>query len=282
MNTNMELNHSMLFVPAGEFSMGISTEQADQFAQKFLNLESGMNPYLFYNEIPVHPMKLKAFLISKNEVTNQEYLKFVQTGGYQNPDYWKELISVEEPNVPGSGADRIQVFVDKTGKPGPAVWQDGTFVKGKGDHPVEGVSWYEAAAYCRWKKVRLPSEAEWEYAARGTDQRIFPWGNTYEILQQLNSGESNEVSGAGARQDKSPFGLVDLAKNVSEWVNDSWALYIGCPIAVQSYDEPMGVVRGGNYYSSPYEMRTTFRKMRPRSDRSAGIGFRCAVDSVRQ
>jgi formylglycine-generating enzyme required for sulfatase activity len=159
---------------------------------------------------------------------------------------------------------------------------NGTFPEEKGDHPVEGVSWYEAAAYCRWKKVRLPSEAEWEYAARGTDHRIFPWGNVDQVLSQLKSGESSGISGTGAGLDKSPFGLFDLAKNVSEWVSDSWSLYPGCPLASQSYDEPMGVVRGGNYRSSPYEMRTTFRRIRPRADRSAGIGFRCAADSKAQ
>ena len=275
MNTNIELNQNMLFLPAGEFQMGVSVEQADEFANYFLNLQAGNNPYLFYNEIPAHPMKIKSFLISKKEVTNQEYFEFIEAGGYQRSEYWKELIAAKELNLTGAGFDRIQSFVDRSGNAGPSIWNNGKYSSGKAENPVEGISWYEAVAYCRWKKVRLPSEAEWEYAARGTDQRIFPWGNAYDVLKEIQTG-------AAAKQDKSPFGVCDLATNASEWINDSWTLYPGCPLATQNYDEPMGIVRGGNNYSSLYERLTTFRRMLSKVERPAGVGFRCAADSMKQ
>lgn len=275
MNTNIELHQNMLFLPAGEFNMGVSVEQADQFANYFLNLQGGNNPYLFYNEIPAHPMKIKAFLISKNEVSNQEYLEFIEAGGYRKSEYWKELIAAKDLNLPAAGFDRVQSFVDQTGNTGPSTWKNGKYADGKANHAVDGVSWFEAVAYCRWKKVRLPNEAEWEYAARGTDQRIFPWGNAYDVLHQIQNGTS-------AKQDRSPFGVCDLATNVSEWVNDSWSLYAGSPLASHTYEEPMGVVRGGNNYSSSYERLTTFRRMLSRVERPAGVGFRCAADSMKQ
>jgi formylglycine-generating enzyme required for sulfatase activity len=275
MNTNIELHQNMLFLPAGEFNMGVSVEQADQFANYFLNLPAGNNPYLFYNEIPAHPMKIKAFLISKTEISNQEYFEFIEAGGYQKSEYWKELIAAKDLNLPGAGFDRVQSFIDQTGNTGPSTWKNGKYADGKANHAVEGVSWFEAVAYCRWKKVRLPNESEWEYAARGTDQRIFPWGNGYDVLKEIQTG-------AAAKKDRSPFGVCDLATNVSEWVNDSWTLYPGCPLATQTYDEPMGIVRGGNVYSSSYERLTTFRRMLSKVDRLPGVGFRCAADSIKQ
>jgi formylglycine-generating enzyme required for sulfatase activity len=222
-------------------------------------------------------VKLNDFSISKCEVNNSDYKKFVDDGGYTRKEFWRELIEIQILNTDLAGWDRIQLFVDGTDKPGPSSWSGGTYPEGKGDHPVDGVSWFEAMAYCRWKKVRLPSEAEWEYAARGTDGRIFPWGNDPSVFQNWGVMQGGETTSCGRIPfDKSPFGVIDQARNVAEWVADTWHLYPGAPVDPQPVNEAYGILRGGDYTSQLLSMRTTYRARTEKLKRGGGIGFRSA------
>lgn len=271
----------MLLIPSGEFIMGVTKEQATRFVQDYYSPSAMISPYLFNNEVDEHKVKVAAFRIAKFEVTNREFKEFMEAGGYKKKDYWKDLLEIQDLNTDLVGWQRINLFRDRTDKPGPSTWSKGTYADGKADHPVDGVSWFEAAAYCRWKELRLPTEAEWEYAARGSDRRFYPWGNDRNVFQKWGTRQAEQSTPVGAiTEDVSPFGVMDMARNVSEWVADTWYLYPDSPLQpLEESDPGIGIRRGGNYYSLHLELRTTFRKRAEKLERGAGTGFRCALDA---
>src|SRR6185437_10729315 len=109
----------MIAIPAGEFVMGISAEQAEIVVSQFFQAETDVNPYLFYKEVPEHKVKVESFEIGEYETTNQEFKEFVDSGGYQNPQFWNELSRIHELNTDLEGWERIQLFKDRSGKAGP-------------------------------------------------------------------------------------------------------------------------------------------------------------------
>jgi formylglycine-generating enzyme required for sulfatase activity len=267
----------MILIPAGEFTMGVSADKAKQLWEELYPQEAMISPFIHYNEVPDHKVKVPAYRISRHEVSNAEFKEFVQAGGYAKKELWKELIGIEDLNTDLVGWERIGLLVDTTGKPGPALWKNGTFPEGKGNEPVEGVSWFEAYAYCRWKRLRLPTEAEWEYAARGTDERDYPWGNSRDVITNWGDRQAGKPSPVGSiPEDKSPFGILDMSRNVSEWVLDEWTRYPGNPYGPDEPQPRFGILRGGSYLNTRVEMRTTYRTKVPRLDREPGFGFRCA------
>ncbi len=184
-------------VPAGPFLMGSSS--ADTQARD--------------NEQPQHTLTLPDYWIGKTEVTNAQFRPFVEGDGYTNRAYW---------TMAGWQWRQAENITQ------PSYWND---AKWNGpDYPVVGVSWFEAVAYCRWLSkqtgiaFRLPSEAEWEKAARGTDGLIWPWGNTWDASLS-NSSESGlqKTTPVGSYPDgASPYGALDMAGNVHEWCATQW------------------------------------------------------------
>ena len=201
-------------------------------------------PRTYDDARPEHSVTLPAFYIDKTEVTNAAYLKFCQATHYLVPPDWK----------------------------------DDTFPAGEADFPVTRVSWFEAAAYAHWAGKRLPTEAEWEKAARGTDGRTYPWGNDWKEQNLIwNRSKPDKVGSkpAGA----SPYGALDMAGNVYEWTSDWYAPYPDAPIKYPEYDQKLKVVRGGGFYGYNFGAATYFRSVDYPRARSQWIGFRCVKDA---
>lgn len=166
-----------------------------------------------------------------------------------------------------------QEFADATGRPAP---------NGPADHPVTGLPWAEAAAYCAWLGVRLPTEDEWERAARGDDTREYPWGDVFEPrranLQEYGAGGTLPVGSfpAGA----SPFGVLDLAGNCDEWTSTLYAPYPKAPAQVPQQDQyahDPHVTRGGAWFHGR-DLARCSRRHGAYEPGYAGIGFRVAAD----
>jgi iron(II)-dependent oxidoreductase len=180
-------------------------------------------------------------------------------------------------------------FVLATEVKGPPYWRDDPFPDKMAAHPVIGVSWYEADAYCRWARKRLPTEAEWEKAARGTDGRLFPWGN--ELPGWLRTNIAHPGSKRGIRypplanvyrydRGVSPYGVYQMAGNVAEWVAD-W--FDPTYYRTATDRNPRGpaegdlkVFRGGSWNEDPEVARSAGRGAHPPDSRSYLLGFRCA------
>jgi formylglycine-generating enzyme required for sulfatase activity len=219
----------------------------------------------FKNERPRRKVFLDAFYIDRNEVTNAEYKKFVDATGRRVPEmkaFWAEPIN----------------------------WRNGTYPRGRGDHPVVLVNWHDADAYAKWAGKRLPTEAEWEKAARGTDGRKWPWGNDWD-RKKCNTAESFFRSSqpvSSFPEDKGPFGNLNMAGNVTEWTSD-W--YSEIYYSKGDNKNPRGpskaeakgnrkVARGGAWDSSISSYaRTGCRHDFPPNTKNASLGFRCAMDA---
>lgn len=208
------------------------------------------------DEFPVHRVNLNAFYIDKFEVTNGRFAEFVNA--IQSEPPW----GFADKNTPVIYADR----------------------------PVRWVSWMDAMGYCLWAGKRLPTEAEWEKAARGTDGRTYPWGNDpstpVHAVYGLKEGGEETISEIGARdKGRSPYGAHDLAGNLYEWVMDWYAEDYYTNFAANPAVNPRGptegtvkVQRGGSYINSPYRLRSSFRTKGEPAEQDPNVGFRCAQD----
>ena len=234
--------HAMIYVPAGEFLMGTSEQEAQRLAEQY-----GVHPTLFLTETPQRKVHVEAFLIDRFPVTNSQYKR----------------------------------FIDATGRRPPSGWQGRDYPEGKGDHPVTCIGWQGAEGYARWAGLRLPTEAEWEKAARGSDGRIYPWGDQWrDDATRLDDPRWPQTRAlttpvgafpAGA----SPYGVMDLAGNVAEWTatpsqppnaERNWAWY---------------VVKGaGGGLGERYNFRCAARTFSAHTSRwHRWLGFRCAMDA---
>jgi formylglycine-generating enzyme required for sulfatase activity len=196
---------------------------------------------------------------------------------------WLDVFSIDRFEVT---TGRYSRFLSATDRPAPPFW-DTVKLERHGDRPVIGVDWEDAAAYCRWAGKRLPTEAEWEKAARGTDERLYPWGNEKPTPELANFALGARFSydqvlmpvghypkGAG------PYGLHDMAGNVWEWVQD-W--YDGAYYEKSPERNPTGpetgqfkVLRGGSWSELPKYLLTYGRFKLPPGTRNSYTGFRCA------
>jgi formylglycine-generating enzyme required for sulfatase activity/predicted MPP superfamily phosphohydrolase len=244
-------------VPAGPFTMG-----------------SKDDPDAYDDESPQHEQPLPdAYRISKYPITNAQYAAFVQEGGYDNPGYWteagwqwRESNDVTEPQAYGGVFDLP-------------------------NHPVVGVSWYEAVAFCRWLmdklgvEVRLPNEAEWEKAARGTDGRRYPWGGEPDPnranYDETGIGTTSAVGIFPSGQ--TPYGCLDMSGNVWEWCLTKW-LDNYEDYGQRADHDPEGtsrrVLRGGAFDVIRWGVRCAFRDGFSPGSRFRLVGFRVVVSPV--
>jgi sulfatase modifying factor 1 len=239
----------MVLIPAGTFMMGSNSEGVQQAANWCGCSRSG-----FEDELYIHEVYVSDFYIDKYEVTNRQFQIFADATGYQT---------------------------DAEKKSEAKTWRT-AFMAGKEQHPVVWISWDDAYAYCKWAGKRLPTEADWEKAARGTDGRLWPWGSDWDNTR-LNMGQSSRKTTTPVGsfpQGASPYGVMDMAGNVWEWVNDWYD-----PTYYQrGHDrDPVGpdggqdrVLRGGGFNNAIQDVRTAHRHKGGMAGYAPDHGFRCA------
>ena len=193
--------------------------------------------------LPQHNVTVAAFYIDKTEVTNAQY----------------------------------KLYCDATKYPAPSHWKDGAYPAGEAEVAVTHVNWWEAAAYAEWAGKRLPTEAEWEKAARGTDGRKYPWGAEWENDRAVTGLDKAQPVGTKPKG-ASLYGALDMASNVLEWVTDWYDAYPGAKNTYPEFGTRYKVLRGGFFWGPGIEvMSTTFYRSVNRPDtRHSSIGFRCA------
>ena len=195
------------------------------------------------------------FFIDKYEVTNKQFKKFMDDGGYHNPEYWQEIIKGEDLSL----EQAVKQFVDATGRTGPSNWVAGDFPEGQDDYPVTGVSWYEASAYAAYAGKSLPSSDHWQSAA-GLDIYSYYWHFPPFLIPLSNIGRKNSAP-VGANPGLNCFGTYDMAGNVREWCMNKTG--IG------------RIIRGGSWNDLSY-MFSEISQL-PAMDRSVENGFRCVT-----
>ncbi len=213
----------MVYVPAGEFSMGRDKSAGgDEFAH------------------PAHPMAVKAFFIDTHEVTCEQFAEYLQNH-----------------SVTG---DEVNQCAARDGQT-----------------PVTGVTWDDANLYAKWAGKRLPTEAEWEYAARGQDGRLYPWGPDWVANRANADGADTKLAKVGAFTGQSPFGLFDMVGNAWEWTSSTLSVYPGG--RPQATVAGVMVIRGGSYLENQKQATTTYRgNARARGGNYDKTGFRCVQD----
>jgi len=177
--------------------------------------------------------------------------------------------------------DQYREFLRATGHRKPEFWGDGTF--GGGPQPVVGVSLEDALAYASWVGKQLPTETQWEFAARGKDNRKYPWGNREPDPMLCNYGDMLSMTAIlGMHEDgRTPEGVHDLAGNVFEWTTGYYMPYQPGATEPKTPTIPRYVVRGGGWNSPPDELRCTYRKGLFPEERLNTVGFRCVLPAVK-
>jgi cephalosporin-C deacetylase-like acetyl esterase len=204
--------------------------------------------------------QLNDFYIDRYEVTNEQYKKFIDSGGYREKKYWKHEFILDGKVLPWEKA--ISKFVDQTNRPGPSSWSEGDFPAGQQNHPVSGISWYEAAAFAEFVDKSLPTNSHWGLA-RGEATPLIRWpqlGGMAVFAPFSNFSGKGSVA-VGSLAGLSPYGAYDMAGNVREWCLN---------------ETPQGrMIRGGAWGDNIYMFNEVSQA--PSMDRSVKNGFRCAL-----
>jgi len=255
---------SMVRIPGAIISIGIDKDEVARYEKVF----SITVRELFEQSIPKHKVKLQRFFIDRYLVTNSQFREFVG----KHPEW--------QPGKVSNELDNGNYLKD---------WQNGSFPAGKANHPVVNVNWYAAMAYCQAQGKRLPSEAEWEYAARGgLESPLFPWGDkpVNPKLANYSAAGLHTTSPIGSYP-PNRYGIYDMAGNVWEFLADEWNKYpSGEPTVADDarVDLPNSffavrtrrVIRGGSFDGDPINLWVEYRDSHPPNGSQPFVGFRCA------
>lgn len=251
--TNPADGKVMVRVPAGDFKMGISDAQIQALVAK-----NGAAPNGFESEKPEHSVNLPEFWIDRDLVTNAEYKKFLDA----NPS--RAVPDIALAQLKGWSWDASAR----------------TFPPGRENFPAVLVTWADANDYCKWVGMRLPTEAEWEKAARGTDGRLYPWGNdwagdksAYGDKGATDAGPVGSFTGGA-----SPYGANDMVGNVWQWTGSLYSSYPYVPDDGRQDQMATGerVTRGGMFAFGPAVSRANVRNRLDPTNKAISVGFRCA------
>jgi formylglycine-generating enzyme required for sulfatase activity len=255
--------HEMVLISAGEFQMGAAAEIGYE-----LCLDYGRNCTLhgYEDEEPIHDVYLDEFLIDVYEVTNQQYIVFLQLAGNQSIQ-GKSWLDVSDNQVVLSLENDTDEWL---------------IPEGYERHPVVEVTWDGAKSYCEWFGGALPTEAQWEKAAGGGTDNLFPWGDTFAD-ENANIGNSGTTPVGSYPAGKSPYGLYDVSGNVAEWVYDRYSEHY---FKDSPYENPTGprdgsdrVLKGDSWGGTVDYLRPQARFGHPQSESQHDVGFRC-VDNL--
>ncbi|NBD35365.1 MAG: SUMF1/EgtB/PvdO family nonheme iron enzyme [Chloroflexi bacterium] len=247
----------MIHIPAGEFLMGSDPVQ---------------DPHAREEEQPQHPVYLPDYAMAKTAVTNAQYAVFLCATHHAPPQHWRWL-----------------------------RWSHRWAPPRRRHYPAVYVTWYDARAYCQWlreitgKLYRLPTEAEWEKAARGAEGQIYPWGNAWDANRCNIQGEAEAKDTRPVHahpQGASPYGLLDMVGNIWEWTSSLWGIELDPPTYTYPYDPLDGrenpianhyirrVLRGVSFYNRCPMARCAARYRYSPRNRFDSVGFRVALSLV--
>jgi formylglycine-generating enzyme required for sulfatase activity len=284
-------DNGTVLIPAGPFVMG-----SNKLPNKDESIGVGTIKPWYLDEHPAHQVNLKSYYMDRYEVTNAQYEKFVAATGHTPPIMWGEngyLLDLKKQALPRLDIDRIRRLAVRTFR---LDMDTRTMEKQAlldaidkrlrylGKEPIVDVSWHDADAYCTWAGKRLPSEAEWEKAARGKNGREFPWGAKW-AAGNSNTGEESWDDGVAPvgsyPKDKSPYGVFDMAGNVSEWVEDWYQPYPGTDYKSKAFGKRYKVLRGAawgreGHYAMHQFQRGAYRFYLDPDSTLEDVGFRCA------
>ena len=287
----------MVLIPAGKFQMGSDKKEGDVSMWRDAN---ALNPFgfrdrLYLDEHPLRNIDQPNFLIDKHEVTNAQYRDFAFATRRRLPYGWSrngysiDLASLDFYPIEDIRKAALEVFrldMDTTKMSREELLTELEKLQRSMDKmPVTTVTWFDANDFCKWSGKRLPTEAEWEKAARGADGLEYPWGNEWDETQINTMSDDDEMpyDPVGSHEgDTSVYGVQDLAANVVEWVEDWYEPYPGAePYENKFYGKQHRVARGGMTSSGHYDsLSVVFRgakrtHLRPNSA-LIDVGFRCA------
>lgn len=258
------IDHDMAYVPGG--SVTLCGEYATTSAGGFALLPQ-----------TIGSSKTESIYLDRWCVTNADFQQFVDSGGYETISFWPEQV------LPS-----LLQFVDRTGKPGPAFWENGAPSGDTAAHPVVGLSWFEANAYAQWANKRLPTSAEWQRAGTwgktnsdNLEETRYPWGNSFDpqFANTWATGLHQTVSVNEFQGGNTTNGVRQLIGNVWEWMNTQYLLAATEEICVHITD-PMAEIRGGAF-DSYFHSHTTCqsRSAQTLTSRKNNVGFRCCFSA---
>lgn len=285
------LQVDQVLVPAGEFVRG-----SDRGDDPVMRQQYGFPAPLYLDEHPQKKIHLKAFKIDTYEVTNAQYKAYILATKRMLPHAWmnngyaiseERMRELEVEKLRVLAADHIKLDVDTRAMDKEALIAAITAKQKDFDRlPVGNVNWFAAEAFCKWRKSRLPTEAEWEKAARGPDGLEYPWGNAWDPAI-TNTGDDAEweegIAPVGSYpNNKSVYGAFDMSGNVWEWVADWYEAYERSTYQSQAFGQHNRVIRGGGggegHYAISYFFRGATRQFAEPELETDDVGFRCVTD----
>jgi formylglycine-generating enzyme required for sulfatase activity len=203
-----------------------------------------------------------AFLIDRHEVTNREFAEFMADDGYGTANLWPDSMTVDDSTLERDEA--VSRLTDRTGAVGPRIWSGSVFPAGSGDHPVTGVSWYEASAFCRWKGKKLPGATRWWRTALGGGDRAYPWGDDSGSLRhRANFEAAGTMEVESMPLGLSQFGAYEMAGNAREWLDPGEERAAMAPSI------------GGSWQDPEYTFSVEWTEALPLGFANQTTGFRC-------